>query len=124
MEEFDIVDLVIDTIENEIEGLPCFFMSCEEDLTSPYIILAVTNEQDSDRFDNEYLSEFFNLDITLWFTDPRDMGLYKKVKRVLKNKGFKFKRAYDLVDENSNETVGVDKYYGKLMEFSYKRFLF
>lgn len=123
MEEFDIVDLICETIEDEI-GLPCFFMRCEEDLTNPYVIFSCTNEIDSDRFDNNFLSEYYNLDVTLWFTQPQDGCLYKKIKKALKNKGFKFKKCYDVIDENSNDTIGVDVYYGKLMEFSYKRFLF
>ena len=123
MEEFDIVDLICETIEDEI-GLPCFFMRCEEDLTNAYVIFSCTNEIDSDRFDNNFLSEYYNLDVTLWYTNPQDGCLYKEIKKALKNKGFKFKKCYDVIDENSNDTVGVDVYYGKLMEFSYKRFLF
>ena len=123
MEEFDIVDLICETIEDEI-GLPCFFMRCEEDLTNAYVIFSCTNEIDSDRFDNNFLSEFYNLDVTLWYTNPQDGCLYRQIKKALKNKGFKFKKCYDVIDENSNDTVGVDIYYGKLMEFSYKRFLF
>ena len=122
MEEFDIVDLICETIEDE--GLPCFFMRCEEDLTNAYVIFSCTNEIDSDRFDNNFLSEYYNLDVTLWYTNPSDGCLYKEIKEALKNKGFKFKKCYDVIDENSNDTVGVDVYYGKLMEFSYKRFLF
>ena len=122
-EEFDIVDLIINTIEEEVE-IPVFFMRCEEDLTNPYVIFSCTNEIDSDRFDNNFLSEYYNLDVTLWYTNPQDGCLYKKIKEALKNKGFKFKKCYDVIDENSNDTIGVDIYYGKLMTFSYKHFLF
>ena len=122
-EEFDIVDLIINTIEEELE-LPVFFMRCEEDLTNPYVIFSCTNEIESDRLDNKYWSEYYNLDVTLWYTNPQDGCLYKKIKKALKDKNFKFKKCYDVIDENSNDTVGVDIYYGKLMEFSYKRFLF
>ena len=122
-QEFDIVDLIINTIEEELE-LPVFFMRCEEDLTNAYVIFSCTNEQDSDRFDNNFLSEYYNLDVTLWYTNPSDGCLYKRIKKALKDKNFKFKKCYDVIDENSNDTVGVDIYYGKLMTFSYKHFLF
>lgn len=122
MEEFDIVDLIINTIEEEL-GIPCFFMICDVDLYEPYVIFRV-DEREVDSFDNENLNEYYNIDITLWYTNPKDMMLYRIIKQKMKEKGFRYKKSYDLIDENTNDVNGVEKkYFGKLLEFSYKVFI-
>lgn len=122
-DDFDIVDIIINTIEEEL-GIPCFFMRCNEDLTCPYVIFSVTNNVDSDRFDGKYISDYYDLDITLWYTNPKDGCLWRMIKQSLQEKGFKYKKSYDTIDENTNEMVGINVYYGRLMEFSYKRFIY
>lgn len=121
MEEFDIFEVIMTAIEEEL-NIPCFFMFCEEDLIDPYVIFQVTSEVETDVFDNEPIGEFYNVEITLWYTKPRDVMLYRKIKDKMKEKGFKFDKCWDLIDENSNKSAETVRYYGKLMEFSYKRF--
>ena len=121
MEEFDIFDVIMTAIEEEL-NIPCFFMMCEEDLIDPYVIFQVTSEVETDVFDNEPIGEFYKVEITLWYTKPKDVMLYRKIKDKMKEKGFKFDKCWDLIENSSNKTAETVRYYGKLMEFSYKRY--
>lgn len=122
MEEFDIFDVIMTAIEEEL-NIPCFFMMCEEDLIDPYVIFQVTSEVETDVFDNEPIGEYYKVEITLWYTKPRDVMLYRKIKDKMKEKGFHFKKCWDLIDESSNKTAETVRYYGKLLELDYKRFI-
>lgn len=121
-EEFDIIDIIMNSIEKEL-NIPCFFLFCEEDLVDPYVIFQVTSEQETDVFDNSPIGEYYKLEITLWYTKPSDSILYRKIKNKLKEKGFKYKKSWDIIDENSNKTSETVRYYGKLMNFEYKRYI-
>ena len=122
MEEFDIIDVIMRAIESEL-SIPCFLMYCDEDLVNPYTIFQITNESENNHFDDAYLTENYNVEVTLWYTDAKDTILYKRIINKLKEEGFKFKRSYDIFSENMNSVNEVQKYFGKLMEFSYKRYL-
>ncbi|MBP3707092.1 MAG: hypothetical protein J6J36_00545 [Clostridia bacterium] len=119
MEEFDIFEVIMTSIEEEL-NIPCFFMMCTEDLLVPYCIFKVTSEQEINVFDNESISDYYKIEITLWYTDAKDCMLYKKIKDKLKSKGFMFKNSWDLIDENSNKITETQIYFGKLMEFELK----
>lgn len=121
-EEFDILEVIMTSIEEEL-NIPCFFMFCEEDSVDPYVIFQVTSEQETDVFDNSPIGEYYKLEITLWYTRPSDSILYRKIKNKLKEKGFKYKKSWDIIDENSNKTSETVRYYGKLMNFEYKRYI-
>lgn len=121
-EEFDILELVMSLIEQEL-NIPCFFMFCEEDLTQPYVIFKINNEKETGLVDNENICERFSLEITLWYTQACDYILYKKIKKKLVENNFKFVGCYDLLDESSNKTAETVKYFGKLMDFTYTHFI-
>lgn len=120
-EDFDILELIMTLIQDEL-NLPCFYLFCEEDLFQPYVIFKINDNKDIDKFDNGYISEFYSVEITLWFTNAKDTLLYRTIKNKLIENGFRFDRSYDLLDETSNKTAETVRYYGKLMEFRYKRF--
>ena len=122
MEEFDIIDVIMRAIESDL-SIPCFLMYCDEDLVNPYVIFQITNESENNHFDDTYLTENYNVEVTLWYTDAKDTILYKRIINKLKEENFKFKRSYDIFSENMNRVNEVQKYFGKLMEFSYKRYL-
>lgn len=119
-EDFDILELIM-SLEEKL-SIPVFYLFCEEDLTQPYIIFKILDNRDNNMFDDKYISEYYNVEVTLWYTSSEHTLLYKKVKKELENLNFIFRRSYDLLDESSNKTAETVRYYGKLMDFRYKRF--
>ena len=121
-EEFDIIDLIMKSIETDL-SIPCFLQYCDEDLVNPYVIFKVTSESENNYFDRNYLTEDYQIEVTLWYTSPKDTLLYKRIINKLKEENFKYKKSYDIFSENMNNVNEVQKYLGKLMIFSYKRYL-
>lgn len=92
--------------------IPTYYMECSEK-TDKYIIFNVYNEQDTDVFDNENISETYYITLNYWYSNPDDIVLYKEIKRLLKQANFKFDGSSDIKD---------GPYYGKNMDFIYKQF--
>ena len=75
-----------------------------------YIIFSVYNEIEINHSDDTKNSIEYSISINYWFKDPKDIGLYTEIKKILKENGFIFKSSKDRKDGN---------YYGKNMDFIY-----
>lgn len=120
MKDFNIIELLMSSIENEL-NIPCFYMFCDEELLTPYAIIKI-EERENSIFDNESISDYYNVEVTLWYTSAKDVMLYQKIKKKLKEKGFIYENSWDLIDENSSNITQTTTYYGKLMSYKYKNY--
>lgn len=119
MDGFNIIDIIINAIEVKLE-IPCFNQICTEDLDHAYVIFKVIDSRSGMILDNVSNCEYYNIDITFWSNNPKDLLRYREIINSLKLNGFRYLRSFDLLDENSSQVNQENKYYGKLMEFKYK----
>lgn len=80
-----------------------------------YIMFSVYNEEDTIKVDNTNLGEKTYITMNYWYSNPNDLGLYKKIKKLMKENGFKFDGSKDLKQDGS--------YRGKNMDFEYEELL-
>lgn len=103
--------IIIDTLKPL--NIPVYYMVAGKQ-TDKFITFAIYNEKDTDRFDNKNLSETYYIALNYWYKNPGDIGLYKQIKQLLKQNGFRFDGSNDLKDGD---------YYGKNLDFIYKQFV-
>lgn len=94
-------------------NIPTFYMKCGRQ-SDKYILFSIYNEKDTDKYDNKNLSETYYIALNYWYKEPNDFKLYKEIKKVLKQNGFKFDGSRDLQDGD---------YFGKNLDFIYKEFV-
>ncbi len=102
---------IIDTLKPL--GIPTYYMSTGKQ-SDKYITFSIYNEKDTDKFDNKNLSETYYITLNYWYSNPKDLMLYKEIKQLLKENKFKFDGSNDLKDGD---------YYGKNLDFIYKEFI-
>lgn len=102
---------IIDTLKPL--GIPTYYMSTGKQ-SDKYITFSIYNEKDTDKFDNKNLSETYYIALNYWYSNPKDLMLYKEIKQLLKENKFKFDGSNDLKDGD---------YYGKNLDFIYKEFI-
>jgi hypothetical protein len=79
-----------------------------------YIVFNVYNEEDADFSDDESQAEISYITLNYWYRKPSDMAKAKQIKALLKQNGFIFDGAQDLVGEN---------FYGKQLDFIFKEYI-
>lgn len=79
---------------------------------SEYIIFSIYNDEDSDFYDDENLSEIYYITITYWFESKKNINTWKKIKELMKSKGFIYDGGTDLKEKHLH---------GKSMDFIFKK---
>jgi SOS response regulatory protein OraA/RecX len=74
----------------------------------------VYNEEDADFSDDESQAEISYITVKYCYRKPSDMVKAKQIKALLKQNGFIFDGAQDLVGEN---------FYGKQLDFIFKEYI-
>ncbi|WP_270647460.1 hypothetical protein [Paeniclostridium hominis] len=77
--------------------------------TDKYIIFSIYNEGDTTHVENTNLEEKYYISLKYYFTNPKDLKIYKDIKRLMKENGFGFDGAGDLKEGN---------YKGKELDFT------
>lgn len=96
-------------------GIPIIYGDIINQKTDKYIMFSIYNEKDTIFCDDRTFSETSFITMNYWFTNPSDLILYKKIKKLMKENGFKFDDAKDLKQDGS--------YRGKNMDFEYEELL-
>ncbi|HBE9404960.1 TPA: hypothetical protein KNH94_000153 [Clostridioides difficile] len=102
---------IVDTL-NKI-GIPIFYQETS-DMLDKYIIFSIYDEKDSMYTNDINLSETYSITLNYWYKSNQDLGIYKKIKEVMKENGFIFTGAKDLKEGS---------YFGKNMDFFYEELL-
>lgn len=80
-----------------------------------YIIFNIYNEKDILFCNDINLAEKCYITLNYWYTNATDLGLYKQVKKLMKENDFTFDNGTDLKKDGD--------YYGKSMDFKYEELL-
>lgn len=80
-----------------------------------YVIFNIYNEKDSMFYDDTNLCEKYYITLNYWFNNPNDIGIYKQIKKLMKENGFIFDNCTDLRKDGD--------YFGKSMDFIYEELL-
>lgn len=80
-----------------------------------YIVFSIYNEKDSMFCNDTNLAEKYYITMNYWYTNPSDMGIYKEVKKLMKENGFIYDDGTDLKKDGD--------YFGKSMDFIYEELL-
>lgn len=90
-------------------GIPTFYLKTTQKLDK-YIIFSIYNGKDKDHVEDTNLSEMYYISLKYYYTDPRDLELYKEIKKLMKSSGFGFDDEGDLPQEGD--------LYGKELDFT------
>lgn len=94
-------------------NIPIGFQKFEGE-AEEYIIFNIYDDEDSNFFDNENLSETYYICINYWTTKKSKLYNYKKIKTLLKGYDFKY---------NSGKDIESDGAYGRSLTFIYENYL-
>lgn len=90
-------------------GIPVYYQQTTQ-RDNKYIIFSIYNNKDRDHVENSNLSEMYYITLKYYFNDPKDLGLYKEIKKLMKSSGFGFDSGEDLPKDG--------EYYGKELDFT------
>ncbi|MGL5712581.1 MAG: hypothetical protein ACRCXT_00305 [Paraclostridium sp.] len=80
-----------------------------------YVIFSIYNEKDSMFCNDTNLAEKYYITMNYWYNNPNDIGIYKEIKKLMKENGFIYDNGSDLKKDG--------EYYGKTMDFIYEELL-
>lgn len=97
-------------------GIPVIFLELDNKRSDydAYVIFNVYNEEDADFSDDENGAEISYISLNYYYNKPADMDKAKQIKTLMKQNGFIFDGAQDIVTED---------FYGKNMDFIFKEYL-
>jgi hypothetical protein len=93
-------------------GIPVAFLEYKGN-EDAYAVFQVYNEEDADFSDDGNEAEISYITINYWYRKPADMAKAKQIKALMKQNGFLFDGAQDLVGE---------QFYGKSLDFIIKEY--
>lgn len=103
---------IIDSLK--VLNIPVVYMEINKK-KDKYVIFSIYNEKDSMFCNDTNLAEKYYITLNYWFNNPSDIGIYKEIKKLMKENGFIYDSGTDLRKDGD--------YFGKSMDFIYEELL-